>query len=133
MTTLAKICPIPEPVFEAALREFHPVAPSLSNRSDRRALWMVCIGIALCRQDPARLEGARRCLDRWSREQPSRQRLFGAWRQLLQSTETLVDVIDPTPENQQFRSVCPLAGSLRPGEHLAALRFFQNELYPHLS
>jgi hypothetical protein len=32
-----------------------------------------------------------------------------------------------------LRSVCPLAGSLRPGEHLAALRFFQNELYPHLS
>jgi hypothetical protein len=120
-------------VFEAALRDFRPVAPSLHNRSDRRALWMVCVGIALCRQDPARLESARHCLDRWDREQPSRKRLFSAWRRLLESTDALASVIEPSPENQQLRSVCPLAGSLRPGEHPAALHFFQNELYPNLS
>jgi hypothetical protein len=119
-------------ILDEAFSDFRSHAAQLANRSDRRALWMACVAVALCRQNPARLEGARRCLEKWTAEQPWSRTLFATWRRLLRSCETLTEVLDPTEENQELRSASPLVGCLMPGEHPVALRFFQ-ELYPGMS
>jgi hypothetical protein len=111
-----------------ALARFKRHGERLVTRSDRRALWMTCVGVAACEIDPPRRLEAIRLAKKWIVEQPSRAPLFRQWLDLLQSQKTLETVLDPTAGNQQLRSVCPLAASIRPKEHRAALRFFQEHL-----
>jgi hypothetical protein len=97
--------------------------PFMSNRSDRRALWMNAVGIALCKRCPDRLAKAIKLARRWMREQPSRAELFREWERLLRHDPSTV--LGPTSRNQQLRSVSPLAASITASEHMRALRWFQ--------
>ena len=110
------------------LARFERHSERLVTRSDRRALWMTCLGVAACAIDPPRRLDAISLANKWIVEQPSRAPLFRQWLDLLQTQKTLETVLEPTDGNQQLRSVCPLAASIRPKEHRAALRFFQENL-----
>jgi hypothetical protein len=89
---------------------------------------MACLGVAFCEKNPPRRLEAIHLAKKWMDEQPSRTRMLRQWVDLLQTQETLETVLQPTADNQELRSVCPLAGSIRPKEHRAALRFFQENL-----
>ncbi len=113
---------------ERALPRFRLHSRSLQSRSDRRALWMVCVGVAACEADASRRSAAAALARRWIEEQPSRVTLFEDWLRLLRSQEELEGILEPTSHNQQLRSVSPLAASIRPKEHREALVFFQKNL-----
>lgn len=113
---------------EKALPRFKTHCTPLKTRSDRRALWMVCVGVTACDMDNGRITDARTLVEKWMKEQPSRIPLFQDWRELLGTQANLESVLKATPHNQQLRSVCPLAASIRPKEHREALRFFQKNL-----
>ena len=121
---------IPRNVFpaDATLARFKTFSGPLVTRSDRRALWMACLGVATCKTNPARRLEAIHLAKKWMGEQPSRAGMLRQWISLLQTQESLETVLEPTAGNQELRSVCPLAGSIRPKEHRAALRFFQENL-----
>jgi hypothetical protein len=115
-------------LLEMALRQFEKHSAALRNRSDRRALWMACVGVAACKIHTDRILKARNLTEKWMVEQPSRIRLFQDWIKLLASQENLETVLETNPQNQELRSICPLAASIKPKEHRAALNFFQKHL-----
>jgi len=112
----------------ATLTRFENHCDQITTRSDRRALWMACLGVASCEANPSRRLEAISLANKWMKEQPARVPLFRQWLEILLSQETLENVLLPTAGNQELRSVCPLAASIRPKEHRAALRFFQENL-----
>ena len=113
---------------EKALPLFQAHCAPLKTRSDRRALWMVCVGVTACDIDNGRITGALRLIEKRMTEQPSLVPLFQDWRELLTTHANLDSVLEATPHNQQLRSACPLAASIRPKEHREALCFFQKNL-----
>lgn len=113
---------------EGALARYKTHSGPLRTRSDRRALWMACFGVASCEMDPRRRTAAIRLARKWMDEQPARAQMLRQWTQLLETQESLETVLQPTADNQELRSVCPLAASILPTEHRVALRLFQKEL-----
>ena len=103
------------------------VMPLLWGRSDKRALWLNAVGIALCRLDGVRRTRALELAQKWRKEQPVRMAFFDVWITLLQPDEEdhLDAVLEPTPDNQQLRSVTPLGAAISVKEHRAAVRHFQ--------
>jgi hypothetical protein len=118
---------IPFPHAETPARFIHH-SEQLVTRSNRRALWMACLGVAARGMDPPRGLEAIQPAKKWIVEQPSRALLFRQSLDLLRTRKKLETVLEPAAGNQQLRSVCPLAASIRPKEHRAALRFFRENL-----
>ena len=116
------------PIIEAALSRFKMHEQALYSRSDKRAHWMVSFGVAACAAEPHRREAAQQLARKWIVEHPVRRCYFERWLELLVSQESLETVLLATPDNQELRSVCPLAASISGDEHKAALWYFQRKI-----
>ncbi len=96
------------------LTRFERHSKRLVTRSDRRALWMTCVGVAACEIDPPRrLEAIRRAKE-WMEEQPSRAPLFRRWLDLLETQETLETVLGADSRQSAIEISVPTGGKHPP-------------------
>ena len=102
---------------------------NLKSRSDKRALWMNCVGVSLCKEK-SRINSALIRLQEWANSQPIRKPLWEKWEKMLLNKQDLKTVLENTEDNQELRSVSPLCASIQPIEHKMALTFFQKSINP---